>query len=116
MMPSTYSDVAAYLKALPEERRAVLAPLCALIRQLRPDLQEVLRDRVLTYVDERGPVLGVASQKHGMCLHVDPALLHSYRREFAGLHLGHNCIRFRSLEELPEEALRAIISEAGWGE
>ena len=115
-MPATNPDVAAHLAALPEERRTALSQLCALIRGLRPDLREVLRDRMPTYMDEKGPVLGAASQKHGMCLYMDPGLLRSYRREFAGLHLGHNCIRFRSLEELPDEALRALISEAGWGE
>ncbi|MGC9359697.1 MAG: iron chaperone [Anaerolineae bacterium] len=115
-MPAIDPGVAAYLANLPEERRQALSELCSLIRRLRPDLREVLRDRMPTYMDQRGPVLGVASRKHDMCLYLDPSLLRSYRRELAGIHLGHNCIRFRSLAELPEEALRAIVSEAGWGE
>jgi len=48
-----------------------------------------------------------------MCLYLDPALLRSYHRELAQLHLGYNCIRFRSLDELPKGVLQAMISEAG---
>ena len=112
-MPPINSDVAAYLATLPEDRRQALSKLCAFIRQQRPDLREVLRDRIPTYMDDRGPVLGVASQKHSMCLYLDPALLRSYHRELAQLHLGYNCIRFRSLDELPKGVLQAMISEAG---
>lgn len=112
-MPPAHPDVAAYLAALPDDRREALARLCALIRHERPDLRETMRDRMPTYLDDEGPVIGLASQKRTMCLYVDPALLRSYRRELARLHLGHNSIRFRSLDELPKEVLRAMLSEAG---
>jgi len=112
-MPTVDPAVAAYLAALPEERRVALTRLFALIRHERPDLRETLQGNMPTYQDDQGPLLAVASQKNAMCLYLDPALLDSYRHELEHLHRGHNCIRFRSLDELPKPVLRAMLAEAG---
>jgi len=112
-MPSPDSAVIAYLATLPEDRRVALTRLCALIRHERPDLREIMQGNMPTYLDDQGPLIAVASLKRAMCLYLDPALLDSYRDALEHLHRGHNCIRFRSLDELPKHVLRAMISEAG---
>lgn len=100
-----------YLENLAPARRADLGPVRELIREVAPGAVETMRYRMPTYEYKGGILCAFASQKHYMSLYVDMNLVEKYRAELAGLSVGKSCIRFRKLEDLPMDAVRAILEE-----
>ena len=113
---------AAYLKALPADRRAAVAAIRSVIRRNLPKgYEEIVDYGMLVYVvplkrfpdTYNGHPLGIAalgSQKHYlslylMCVYGDGKLRAWFQSEFkkAGkkLDMGKACVRFRKVEDLP---------------
>lgn len=110
-MESTAPDVDQYLENLEPQRQAALTELRALILETVPDVVETMKYRLPTYEYEGGSLCALASQKHYMSLYMDTELVEKHRAELAGLDVGKSCIRFRKLEKLPLDTVRAILQE-----
>jgi uncharacterized protein YdhG (YjbR/CyaY superfamily) len=100
-----------YLEGLATDRREALTTLRAVVRGMIPEAEETMRYRMPTYERDGSVVCSFASQKHYMSLYMDPGLVDAYRDELAGLDVGKSCIRFKTLEQLPLDTVRAILAE-----
>lgn len=131
MARSRAATVEAYLAELPEERRAAIAPLRDLIvRHLPPGYVETMNWGMISYEvplarhpdTYNGQPLGyaaLAAQKNGcslylMSVHADSAREQALRDAFRAAgkkpDLGKSCLRFKRLDELPLEAIAALIA------
>lgn len=131
MARSTASSVSAYLAELPDERRVVVATLRDLIlRHLPPGYVESMNWGMISYEiplqrypdTYNGQPLGyaaLAAQKNGyslylMSIHVgsarERALREAFREAGKKLDLGKSCLRFKRLDDLPLDAIAALIA------
>lgn len=103
--------VETYLRNAPQERRAILEHLRELVLKTIPDASETLRYKMPTY--ERGEHIACAfaSQKHYISLYLDTELLEKYGAAFAHLETGKSCVRFKRLEDLPQDTIVRILQE-----
>jgi uncharacterized protein YdhG (YjbR/CyaY superfamily) len=104
-------EVDAYLAGLVPDRREALSDLRQIIRATAPGAKETMRYRMPTYEYEDRVLCSLASQKHYMSLYMEPVLVDQHRGELASLSVGKSCVRFRKLEDLPLETVRAILRE-----
>jgi hypothetical protein len=133
MVKSTATSVNAYLAELPEERRAVIAPLRDLILQhLPPGYVETMNWGMISYEVplERYPdtyngqplaYAALAAQKNGYSLYLmslcagsprEQALRDAFREAGKKLDFGKSCVRFKRLDDLPIDALAALIASS----
>jgi hypothetical protein len=131
MARSNAVTVEEYLQELPEERRAVLAAVRAVILRNLPDgYREAMRWGMISYEVplERCPTTyngqplcyaGLAAQKNYYAIHLMSVYGSAeraswFREEFrkAGkkLDMGKACVRFRRLEDLPLEVIGRVIA------
>jgi hypothetical protein len=125
------TTVAEYLKALPEERREVISGMRDLVRRSLPaGYQETFAWGMITYVIplERYPktyngqplsYVAIAAQKNYYSLYLMGVYGNPEREKWlrneafkAGkkLDMGKSCLRFRSLADLPLEAISTVIA------
>jgi uncharacterized protein YdhG (YjbR/CyaY superfamily) len=105
------SEVDGYMRKLEPERRAALARLRWLIIDTVPATTESMKYKMPTYAYRDAVLCAIASQKHYMSLYVEPRVLDRHREELHHLSLGKSCIRFKSIEQLPLDTVRRILSE-----
>ncbi len=131
MARSRATTVEAYLAELPDDRRAVIAPLRDLIvRHLPPGYVETMNWGMISYEvplarhpdTYNGQPLGyaaLAAQKHGGSLYLmsvyagsarEQSLRVAFREARQKLDLGKSCLRFKRLEDLPLDAIAALIA------
>jgi uncharacterized protein YdhG (YjbR/CyaY superfamily) len=103
--------VDAYLEVLAPERRAALATLRSLLHEVVPEAKETMRYGMPTYERDGEVLCSFASQKHYMSLYMDVELVEQHADELAQLDVGKSCIRFKKLEQLPLDTVRAILTE-----
>jgi uncharacterized protein YdhG (YjbR/CyaY superfamily) len=103
--------VDAYLEGLEPERRDWLSQLRSMVFDVVPEAVETMKYRMPTYEYEGSVLCAFASQKHYVSLYMDTGLVELHRDELAGLDVGKSCIRFRRLEKLPLDTVRAILLE-----
>jgi uncharacterized protein YdhG (YjbR/CyaY superfamily) len=109
-MTSKTEAVDAYLDVQNPERQAALQAVRELIFEAVPEIRETMRYRMPTYeLDE--VVVAFASQKHYMSLYLDTELVEKYGGELAGLDCGKSCVRFKRIDDLPLDTVRAILVE-----
>jgi uncharacterized protein YdhG (YjbR/CyaY superfamily) len=108
-MPGKNSEVDSYLEALAPPRREALAVIRSLVHQVVPDVEETVKYRMPTFERDGKVLCSLASQKHYMSLYMDTALVEAHRSDLAGLDVGKSCIRFRTLDKLPLDTVRAIL-------
>ena len=111
-------EVDAYIARLPAARQSEMEALRAFVHEVLGDGREAIWYRMPAF-ETSGLVCTIAAQKHHYAVYIcDPALLDGYRDRFAGLSLGKGCIRFKSFDAVPREALRDILQDAasnpGW--
>lgn len=101
-----------YLQALDDDwRRETLAALRQLILRHAPELREGIRYKMLSYEDDRGPVLGLNAQKGYVSLYVGDARKVDPTGELLGdLERGKGCIRFRKSTRVAETRIDAFIA------
>lgn len=114
----------AYIAGLEEPRRAQIAELDALIREVRPDLERFLYGSMLGY----GPYhyryasgregdtakVSLASQKNYISLYVlcmvgERYLAEEYVERLPKANIGKSCIRFKRPEDLDLDVLRELL-------
>lgn len=110
-MKTQAATVSDYIAELPEDRRKALTTLRSLIRKTAPLAEESIRYGMASYTTGTMEI-GLASQKNHMAVYVcDPEVVDAHREELGKLNCGKGCIRFKSLDELPLDVVRAIIEE-----
>ncbi|HEX5818053.1 MAG TPA: DUF1801 domain-containing protein [Gemmatimonadales bacterium] len=128
-IPATTADE--YLAQLPEDRRAVVAAVRKMVkRRLPKGYQEQAAWGMITYtvpLARSGPTYngqplcyaGIAAQKNHFALYLtgaymDPALTKRVQEAFTAagkkLDMGKSCVRFKSLDALPLDALGDVIA------
>ena len=130
-MHSDAATVSGYLDELPEDRRAAIGQVLALVRANLPEgYDEVMRWGMITWevpLAVSGPTYNgkplmyaaLASQKRHMALYlcgvnclpgVEDGLRAAYAAAGRKLDLGKACLRFRKLDDLLPEAVAAVIA------
>ena len=132
IMPKTQpASAAAYLAALPDDRRTTISTLRDLVlKHLPPGYIEMIGYGVLTYgvplsvypnTYNGQPLLyaGLASQKHYCsfyltCAYMDERKTAELKAAFAKagkkLNMGKCCVRFRTIDDLPLPAIGKFIA------
>lgn len=112
-MKSTATTVPEYLAGLPEDRKAALTKLRALIRKSAPSAKESIQYGMPTYTVDSTGLFAMASQKQYMALYiVDKGVVDRHRQALGNLDVGKGCIRFRKLDDLPLDTAKAMIEES----
>lgn len=137
-MQSKAKTVDAYLSALPEERRSVLAAVRAVILKNldhQGGLEERMQYGMIGYAlshrvypagyhcDPKQPVpfAGLASQKNHValylfCIYTNPAERERFESEWRAtgkkLDMGASCVRFKKLEDVPLAVVGKAIKRA----
>ena len=120
-------EVAEFLAALPDDRRAVLQRVHEVIRSAAPQLEPAVTGKMLGY----GPfhyryatgregdtyVVSLASQKQYVSLYLCAAVDGSYLAEANAARLGNvsvgkSCVRFRKVEDLDLDVLAELVRTA----
>jgi len=106
-------EVTAYIAALPPERKKALTALRTQIHKAIPGLTETMRYNMPTFERNGDMVVALGNQKHHMGLYVcDRVNLADYADALAGANLGKGCIRFTSLDDLPDAAITNVLNAA----
>ena len=94
-MKSQAKTVAAYLDALPDDRRTASKTLRALIKKTVPQASEGMKYGMPTYTQDE-VLYAFASQKNYMALYICAGnVVNAHRKELGKLSCGEACIRFR---------------------
>jgi uncharacterized protein YdhG (YjbR/CyaY superfamily) len=131
MVTSKASTVEQYLEELPPERREVVSKLRELVRRNLPTgYNETMAWGMIsyglplsryrsTYNGQPLAYLSVAAQKNYYALYLmgaymDPEqvkqLRDAFKREGKKMDMGKSCLRFKTLEDLPLQALAQLIA------
>lgn len=106
-----------YLSSVPPERRPHLEALRALVRREVPEATEGIHWGMLGWAVGGRCFAALASQKsylslYLMDLYAQPGLRERHEAALRGLQVGKSCINFHRVEELPLEAVAAILRGA----
>ena len=110
-MDQELNEVSLYVQKLPPDRKQIIEVIRALIRETVPEAQESMRYRLPTYEIGGNFLAAVASQKHYISLYLNSQVLETHRQELSHLNCGKGCVRFKLLEDLPVEVVKAILIE-----
>jgi uncharacterized protein YdhG (YjbR/CyaY superfamily) len=116
-MKSQAKDPAAYLAAVPPERRVHLETLRALVKKSVPKAREGILYGMLGFTIDERPFAALAAQKNYlslylMDLYVQPGLREKHAAALSQLKMGKSCINFKSADDLPLATIGAILREA----
>ena len=101
-----------YIDSLPPERKEALTGLRTWVRETLPDATEVWRYGMPGFAQD-DLICAYKSQKNYISLYLDVDIVAQHKAELdaAGLNCGKSCIRFRRLDQLPEETIRTMLRE-----
>lgn len=132
-MQSKATTVAAYLKELPEDRRAAISAVRdVILKNLDPTYEEGMNYGMIGYYVPHSvfpagyhcdpskplPFAGLASQKQYMSVYLMSAygdkgeyakLVEGFKKAGNKLDMGACCVRFRKLEDLPLDVIGAAV-------
>lgn len=125
--PVAAKTVAAYLDALPAERKAIMKTAHAFIRKTVPALRVHFASNMigygsfpyLNYKKERiqWPIIALASQKQHVSLYVcalerGKYLAETHKAELGKVQVGKSCIRFKKWEDVDLDGLARVLKAA----
>jgi hypothetical protein len=125
--PIKAASIQEYFEMLPPDRRASLEFLDALIRKTAPSLRPVFAYNMLGYGNFKyrnskkelvdWPTIGLASQKNYISLYICSTdkgeyIAEKHKDTLGKVSVGKSCIRFKKIEDLNLEALKAVIKLA----
>ena len=131
MVKSAASTVAAYLRALAQDRREVVSAVRdLLVEHLPKGYRESMNWGMISYeiplaryptTYNGQPLLyvAIAAQKHHIALYLhgvyqdakqERALKEGFKRAGKKLDMGKSCVRFRALDDLPLDVVGTIVS------
>lgn len=103
-----------YISQLPAERQEVISYLVATIKDVLPESELSMEQGIPVFIFNGMDIIAVAAQKFYYSIYLwNMDWKKNFRKESKRLNLGKGCIRFKTLDELPEEMLREIIKQAG---
>lgn len=130
------STVAAYIDALPSDRKTAMKKLRQVIKKNLPKgFKEVINYKMPSYVVPHSlypdgyhcdpklplPFLGMASQKgfialHHMGMYADPRLKTWFEKQWpkhvkTKLDMGKSCIRFKKMETIPYDLIGELVAK-----
>lgn len=132
-MQSKATTVAAYLKELPEDRRAAISAVRdVILKNLDPTFEEGMNYGMIGYYVPHSaypagyhcdpskplPFAGLASQKQHMSVYLMSAygdkgeyakLVEGFKKAGKKLDMGACCVRFKKLEDLPLDVIGAAV-------
>jgi len=105
-------EIDSYLQTLPDGRREALAELRSWIHETLPDARDVI-EYGMPGAFQDGLICSYKSQKNYMSLYMDVEIVENHKTELdeAGLNCGKSCIRFRRLEQLPQEMIKTMLRQ-----
>jgi uncharacterized protein YdhG (YjbR/CyaY superfamily) len=113
-MQSKAKDVAAYIGEAPEDRKAVLTRLRKLCVAELKGCKEAMEYGMPCYTRDGVIQVAFASQKQYISLYGIPAKAQEEHAEaLAGAGKGKGCIRFKKVEKIDFEAVRAMVAARG---
>ncbi|MBP6374582.1 MAG: DUF1801 domain-containing protein [Flavobacterium sp.] len=135
-MQSKETTVEAYMAQLPDDRKAAMEQLRAVITQHLPaGFQEEMSYGMIGYVVPHSlypkgyhcnpklplPMINLASQKnfialYHMGMYADPSILDWFTAEYAKtakgkLDMGKSCVRFKKMADIPFELIGKLVSK-----
>ena len=131
-MPKSFATVAEYLKALPPERRSVIAATRKLVTKHLPkgyverqnggfiSYEIPLADYPATYNKQPLCYISIAAQKNYHALYLmgcyvsesqRARLEAAYKAAGRTIDMGKSCLRYDTFEELPAQVLGELIAE-----
>jgi hypothetical protein len=120
-------SIPSYMAGLPEDRRAQVKALDALIRKTVPKLKPGFAYNMLGYGKVKylnykkelidWPILALASQKQYISLYVcaledGKYIAEKYKKELGKVSVGKSCVRFKKLEDLDKKGLVKVLKLA----
>ena len=101
------SSPEAYRNDVMGEQRQILEAIRDAIFEVAPETDEIIEYGMLGYPG----LANLAAQKHHLALYVKPAVLAEHREHFSGADRGKSCLRFRRLDQIDPERLRALLKD-----
>ena len=89
------------------ELRTMLEAIRELILEVAPEIEERIAYGMLDYPG----LANLAAQKHYVALYVASSILAKRRADFPGVSRGKSCLRFKKLEQIEPDALKALLRE-----
>lgn len=111
-MQSAAKSVAAYMKELPEERRASLTRLRALCRASFRDCQETMNYGMPCYEREGVVEVSFASQANYISVYMSSKVLKANHAALKGLKVGKGCVRYSSPARIDWAVLEKLLADA----
>ncbi len=109
-MTTTNSQIDAYLETLPPARREALTTLRGWMHEALPTAKDVIEYGMPgLFQDEL--ICSYKSQKNYMSLYMDVEVVAAHKEELAHLNCGKSCIRFRRIDQLPEDTIKQMLKE-----
>ena len=103
-------DVDEYLASVPEEQRAALQGLRAMIKAAAPDAVEGISYQVPMYKLRGKPLVSFGSAKNHCAFYVQsPAVMDARREALAGRDTSKGTIRFTPDAPLPDALVTALV-------
>jgi hypothetical protein len=105
-----------FIDALPAERQPIARQVWQLVRQAVPaGYTEHFGPKYLEFRAGPDMYVGLANQKGHLSLHLVPMyLLPALQEQLAAaapkLKMGKGCVNFQKVEELPQEAVAAVVA------
>ena len=99
-----------YLQTLPENRRRSLATLRAWIADTLPNAREVIAYN-MPGIEQDGLICSYKAQKNYLSLYMDTEIVAAHQAELSHLNCGKSCIRFASIDQLPEAVIKQMLRE-----
>ena len=105
-------DVRRYLDAVPDARKAHIDTLHSAIMEYFPESMVNMKYKMPTYCYGKGWV-ALANQKNYVSLYTCSAdHLEEFRKKYPHYKTGKGCINFREKDEIPVDAVKAVIRHA----
>jgi len=98
-----------YLATVPEKRKEKIKILHQLIMECYPGVSIDLKYKMPTYSYDAGWV-AIANQKNYVSLYTCSARhLEQFKAAYPQIKTGKGCINFRDRDEIPDQAIKAVI-------
>ena len=109
-MQSKAADVDSYLAEAPAERRAPLAKLRGLCRQVLEGYDEGMRYGMAVYTRDGVPEVAFASQKGYVALYImKTEVVEANRALLKGLSVGKSCVRYPDPDKIDFVAVKVLL-------
>jgi uncharacterized protein YdhG (YjbR/CyaY superfamily) len=100
-----------YIKKCPSAHRQAFEVIRNLIHSIQPDVSETFQYNMPLF-DYHGLLCAFSSHLYDISLYCKTEIVERYRHELGKLEVGKGCIRFKTLDQLPLDVMRAILEDS----